>query len=138
MSEESKCTPKKISNAIIVAVIAQALLLGFLAYVGSSIFPDASMIEDPDTVAYELYTAVGGANFNFVMNLLSQFGLLACATCATTGATRLLYAMGRDNVLPRKVFGHLDSKTQVPSYCVIVVMGISVIGALFTGLGSNC
>lgn len=130
LSEESKCSPKSVSKAVIVAVIAQALLLAFLAYVGSSVFPDASMIEDQDTVAYELYMAIGGEKFNFVMNLLSQFGLLACATCATTGATRVLFAMGRDNVLPKKVFGHLDKKG-VPSYCVIIVMGLSVIGALF-------
>ena len=130
LSEESKCTPKNVSKAVIVAVIAQALLLGFLAYVGSCVFPDANMIEDPDTVAYELYMTIGGENFNFVMNLLSQFGLLACASCATTGATRVLYAMGRDNVLPRKIFGHLDKKG-IPSYCVIVVMGLSIVGALF-------
>lgn len=130
LSEESKCNAKGVSKAIIVAVILQAALLSFLAYVGSCVFPDPAMIKNPDTVAYELYTAVGGEKFNFVMNLLSTFGLMACATSAATGATRILYAMGRDRVLPKKVFGTLNKKG-IPAGCIIVVMGISFLGACF-------
>jgi amino acid transporter len=46
------------------------------------------------------------------------------------GAARLLYGMGRDNALPARLFGHVDSKTKIPSYNVMFSGAVALVGAL--------
>ena len=45
------------------------------------------------------------------------------------GASRLLYGMGRDKVIPNKIFGHLDKKNASPTYNVIFVGILALLGA---------
>ena len=52
-----------------------------------------------------LFTAYG------VMLLVSS---IACGLAGHVGASRLLYSMGRDDVLPKKIFGHLSPKKSNP------------------------
>jgi len=55
---------------------------------------------------------------------------LGTGLAGVAGAARLLYGMGRDNVLPRKFFAQLDSKHNVPAFNVIVIGLLTLIGAL--------
>jgi amino acid transporter len=56
----------------------------------------------------KLTAVVGGyqpfAPFGVVLLVSS----LACGLAGHLGAVRLLYGMGGDNLLPRRIFGHLD------------------------------
>jgi putrescine importer len=45
------------------------------------------------------------------------------------GAAKLLFGMGRDNVLPRKFFGHLAPGTTTPTYNIILIGLLSFGGA---------
>jgi amino acid transporter len=49
-------------------------------------------------------------------------------------AARVLFGMGRDNVLPRKVFAYLDPKTNNPSVNIILVSIVSWLGSLLLSL----
>src|SRR5205823_8541821 len=46
------------------------------------------------------------------------------------GAARLLFGMGRDNVLPRCVFGHLSQGSSTPTYHILIIGGLSFLGAV--------
>jgi putrescine importer len=48
-------------------------------------------------------------------------GALAFSLDMMAGVTRLLYGMGRDGVLPKKFFGYVSPKTNVPVYNVLLV-----------------
>jgi amino acid transporter len=45
------------------------------------------------------------------------------------GAAKLLFGMGRDNVLPRKFFGHVAPGTSTPTYNIILIGLLSFAGA---------
>jgi putrescine importer len=45
------------------------------------------------------------------------------------GAAKLLFGMGRDNVLPRKFFGHVAPGTSTPTYNIILIGLLSFGGA---------
>jgi len=68
--------------------------------------------------------------------LFAAFGMvllvtsLACGLAGHLGAVRLLYGMGRDNLLPKKVFGHLDAARGNPSYNVVMVGLMAYVGTL--------
>ena len=48
----------------------------------------------------------------------------------TLGAARLLFGMGRDGVLPKKFFGQLTPGTSTPTNNILLIGGISFIGAV--------
>jgi putrescine importer len=59
--------------------------------------------------------------------------IIACVGAGLTGqvgAARLLFGMGRDNVLPRRVFGRLDPKRQSPTLNICLIGIVAYVGAL--------
>lgn len=60
-------------------------------------------------------------------------GCLASSISAVTSASRILYGMGRDRILPYKVFGHLHPKYSTPTYSILII-GVASLGALFVSL----
>jgi len=63
--------------------------------------------------------------------ILSSFG---AGLAAQAGAARLLYAMGRDNVVPRKLFGYLSAKHSNPSYNICMIGVLTLAGSLLLNL----
>jgi len=51
---------------------------------------------------------------------------------------RLLYGMGRDNVLPRGLFGYLSLRRQNPSRNILFVGGLAFLGTLFISFEQAC
>ena len=62
-----------------------------------------------------------------VMLLVSS---IACGLAGHVGASRLLYSMGRDDVLPKKIFGYLSPKKSNPIYNVWIVGVLAYIGVI--------
>jgi amino acid transporter len=59
--------------------------------------------------------------------------VIACLGTGLTGqagAARLLYGMGRENVLPRGFFGHLSPRTRIPNFNVILIGGVTLAAIL--------
>ena len=50
------------------------------------------------------------------------------------GAAKLLFGMGRDNVLPRKFFGHVKPGTSTPTYNILLIGVLSFVGAVLLNL----
>jgi amino acid transporter len=48
----------------------------------------------------------------------------------TLGAARLLFGMGRDNVLPKKFFGQLKPGTSTPTNNILLIGALSFLGAI--------
>jgi len=46
------------------------------------------------------------------------------------GAARLLFGMGRDGVLPRRFFAHISSGSRTPTYNILLIGIIAVLGAI--------
>jgi amino acid transporter len=68
--------------------------------------------------------------------LFQSMGVILVVACVGTGlagiagAARLLYGMGRDNLLPRKYFARLDPKRNIPVFNVLVIGVLTLAGAL--------
>jgi amino acid transporter len=54
------------------------------------------------------------------------------------GAARLIYGMGRDNVLPRSVFGYLSPRNQNPTRNILLIGIVAFVGALAVPFGVAC
>ena len=62
-------------------------------------------------------------------------GCLASATASQASASRILFGMGRDRILPNKFFAHLNPIRKTPTYNIFLIGGISLT-ALFLSLGT--
>ena len=59
-------------------------------------------------------------------------GEFASGLTCQWGATRLLYAMGRDNVLPRRFFGQLSERWQTPVFNTVLTGAVGLIGIVMS------
>jgi len=83
-----------------------------------------------ETAFMTVCAQVGG---NVLFNAISITMVIACIASGLAGqlgAARLLYGMGKDNVLPRRFFAHLGSKNNSPVYNLLLIGVLSVFGAL--------
>jgi putrescine importer len=131
LTEESKEGPKQVGKAMKTSVlIAGGLLIGF-AYLSSLLIPDWHMIETPDTVGMELQIKVGmKTTLITALTLLNQSIVIATTITTITAASRLIYVMGRNSVLPKKVFGKLSPKFSTPVTTIVIVIAVNLAGAI--------
>jgi amino acid transporter len=82
-------------------------------------------------VILDIATRIGG-NFMFgALTLVLLVAGLASALTGQAGASRLLYGMGRDGVLPRRVFGYINPRFSTPTRGIYLMGALGLIGVLF-------
>jgi len=66
--------------------------------------------------------------------ILAAFG---SALTGGLGAARLLFGMGRDNVLPRRIFGYLSAQSGTPTNNILIIGVLSFLGAVILNRVGN-
>ncbi|HUU26929.1 MAG TPA: APC family permease [archaeon] len=73
---------------------------------------------------------VGGGVLEITLAFTLLVAHIGSGVTGMTGASRILYGMGRDKILPDSIFGHLSRKHAVPSYNIIFLGAITITGAV--------
>ncbi len=131
LSEEVTDPKKNIMRATILTCLATGIFSGIEVYVGQLVWPDFRHYPDIDTAYSFVAGRAGGMVLFHIVNATLLAATIGSGMGAQLGAARLLYGMGRDNALPRKLFGHIDVKKNIPNYNVIFSGAIALVGALF-------
>ncbi|MFB3168558.1 APC family permease [Neobacillus sp. 179-C4.2 HS] len=132
-SEETINPKKIIPKAIfLVALIGGGLFIA-IAYLSHLVYPNFQSFKDPDSAALEIAIYIGGNLFQSIFLAGYITGGLASGLSSHASVSRLLYAMGRDGVLPKRIFGHLHPKFRTPTYNIFLV-SIFALSALFVDL----
>ena len=90
-------------------------------------------IENLDGGAVEVIAHVANAGMSYFFIAAYVVGCIAASINAVASASRVLYGMGRDGLLPKKCFGYINPKFHVPSYNILI-MGAFGLTALFFSL----
>ena len=116
------------------AAIAAYSFLGFDAV--STLTEDTKNPQRNIPRAIMLVALIGGALFAafFVTGLI--IGQFTSGLAAQASVSRLLYAMGRDSVLPKKFFGKLSPRFFTPVFN-IVLCGLIGLGAVFLSVATS-
>jgi amino acid transporter len=80
---------------------------------------------------------VGGMPLFQLMGGILIVGMLGSGLTGALGAARLLFGMGRDNVLPTKIFGHVKTETNTPTYNILIIGVLAYGGAVGLGYLGN-
>jgi putrescine importer len=129
LSEEAINPKRNILRATVLTCLFTGVLAAIEVYVGQLVWPDYHHYPDVDT-AYSFVAGRAGGNLLFqLVNSTLLLATIGSGIGSQLGAARLLYGMGRDNALPRKPFGHVDVRSGVPNYNVLISGAVALIGA---------
>ncbi len=133
LSEEAKDPTRTVPKAIMIATVACGLMFVGLSYVSQLVFP-SNQFADVDAGSTDVMLAAGGQFLNVFFTAAYVAGCVGSALTSQASVARILYAMGRDGILPRKVFGHVSIRFATPTFAILVVSVISL-AALWIELG---
>jgi amino acid transporter len=120
LTEETIEPRKTIPRAILLTALIGGGIFLVLAYSTQLVHP-GSTFDDQSSAAFEIAKTIGGTLFSsfFLAGLVvAQF---ASGIAAQASASRLMYAMGRDGVLPKRIFGYLQPRLQTPMFGIVLV-----------------
>lgn len=129
LSEEVENPKRNIMLATILVCAITGALAGLEVYVAQVIWPDYRSFPDVDTAFVYVAGRAGGQWLFSLVNFSLLVASVGSGVGAQLAAGRLLYAMGRDDTVPRRFFGAL-SATGVPRNNVLLVGGVALIGGL--------
>lgn len=140
LSEEVKNPKRNVMIAAVMTCLITGIWSGTQVYLAQLSWPDwASFTKGLatevarnnalDTAIMSVANRVGGPVLDASLSIILLIGSVGSGVAGQIGGARLLYGMGRDDVIPKKIFGHLDKKHSNPNYNVIIVGILALLGA---------
>lgn len=126
LAEESKVSGKKIGIALMIVLFIQTVFHLSVTYFGIGILGDYTKITNPDTAFTSILGVVTAGFVQTFITLMISLSGVASALASQAASSRLLFGMGRDNVIPNKFFGYIHPKYKTPVFNILLM---SVIGA---------
>ncbi len=129
LAEDTVEPAKTIPRATVLVCVLQAAICVLTVYLAARVLPDYRAYSNVETVILDISQTIGGSLlFNFVTVVLMVAGLASSLT-GQAGASRLLFAMGRDGLLPSAIFAHLSPR-QTPDRAIWFMTALTLAGAL--------
>ena len=133
LAEEVENPRRNVLLASVLVCVFTGLFAAIQVYLAVLVWPDYRTLVNPETAFMDVARVVGGAKLFVGFGAILLVSSLATGLAGLIGAVRLLYSMGRDNVLPRKIFAHLNAARGNPSYNVLIAGGLAYLGTLTMG-----
>ena len=135
LAEEAIEPKKNVGRAIIIITIGMGVYFIIYSYVMQLAWPTAwQEFVNPDTASEEMVRHIGGSVLGYVWTGIYTVTCVTCCLAAQTSATRLLYGMGKDGVLPKKFFGYVHPKHKTPTRNILFTSVLAIVIGCFTDL----
>ncbi|ANI56399.1 APC family permease [Pseudomonas sp. DR 5-09] len=126
LTEETRDPRRTIPRAIMLIT-----LIGGLIFVGVSYFVQIAhpsfQFDSVDSAAYEIARNIGGDMFVSIFLIGLIVGQFASGLSAQASGSRLLFAMGRDGVLPKSFFGTLHERFGTPVNSILLCAVVALL-----------
>lgn len=130
LAEEVKNPKRNVLVAAVLVCIFTGLFSGLQVYLAQRVWPDYTTLQNHETAFMDVARIAGGPLLFTAYGIVLLVSSLACGLAGHVGAARLLYSMGRDDVLPKKVFGHLSVSRGTPVYNEWIVGLVAYVAVL--------
>lgn len=126
LAEETRDPKKAVPKAIMLTTVSAGILFIVLSYVGHLVLPTHAFT-DVDSAALDVMATAGGQFLAAFFTAAYVAGCIGSAIAAQASVSRILYAMGRDKVLPGAFFGRINQRFGTP---VLAILSVSVVSLL--------
>ena len=133
LAEEAKEPTRSVPRAIMITTIAAGVIFIGLSYLAQLVFP-SNDFTDVDSAALDVMQTAGGEFLAVFFTAAYVAGAAGSALTSQASVSRIIYAMGRDGVLPKRVFGRLSARFKTPVVAVLCVSVVSLL-AIWIDLG---
>lgn len=127
LSEEAREPRRTVPRAILLTTLGGGFIFVMLSWASALVLPDWRSIEVSDSAGIEVMAPLGGPVLVAVFLAAYISGCLASAVASQASVSRILYAMGRDGVLPGRLFGVLSARYRTPVGAILVVALVSLV-----------
>ncbi|WP_261302954.1 APC family permease [Paenibacillus andongensis] len=131
MSEETKNSEKTIPRAIMIIIITASILYLVPSFLTQLVYPQLTFV-DTDSAGFEIVKLVGGAALSSVFITVLILAIFTQGLSSVTSVSRLLFVMGRDAILPKRVFGSLHPKFNTPVTNIVIVSVVSLLALVIS------
>ncbi len=134
-TEETIEPRKTVPRAIMLVALIGGVIFVLVSYTTQLVHP-GGVFADSSSAAFDIAMRIGGNLFGAVFLtglVLAQF---ASGLAAQASASRLLFAMGRDGVLPRRIFGEISKRFRSPVFSLLIIGVVGFI-ALFLDVATS-
>lgn len=126
LTEETIKPRKTIPRAILLVLLIGGGIFLVVTYSSQLVHPGGSF-PDESSAAFTIAKIIGGDFFSSVFLaglIVTQF---ASGLAAQASVARLLYAMGRDSVFPKKIFGYIQPRFSTPAINIMLSGAVGLI-----------
>jgi amino acid transporter len=130
LAEDVQNPRRSVPLATVLTVLLTGAFSSLQVYLGQRVWPDYHGFPNVETAFMDVCQRVGGA---VLYDAMAAILIVACFGSALTGqvsSARILFSMGRENLLPRKLFAYLDPRRNTPAWNFWMVGLLSLGGAM--------
>jgi amino acid transporter len=120
-------------NVLVAAVAVcgfTGLFGGLLVYLAHLVWPDYNTFPNVETAFIDVTRRAGGLFLFQAMATVLVIANVGAGMTTQVGAARLLFGMGRDNVIPRRFFTYLQPRRNTPSHNIWLIGILAYFGSL--------
>ena len=129
---EDTVNPKRdIGFATVLVCLLQAVICVITVYLASIVWPDYRTFPEAETAILDIGRRIGGTLMFGSLTIVLLVAGLASALTSQAGASRLLYGMGRDGVLSKRLFAYINPRFSTPTRAIYLMGALSLFGVLF-------
>jgi amino acid transporter len=130
LAEDTINPERDISIATVLVCVIQTVFCVATVYLAALVWPDFHSYPESETVILDIGQRAGGPWMMGFLTFILLVAGLASALTGQAGASRLLLGMGRDGVISRRIFAHVDPRYSTPSRSVYLMGAVSLIGSI--------
>ena len=139
MYVEEARTPQIVPRAIMLTVLIGGGIFIVTSYFTQALFPDWNVFAPngdrqyvDDSTLPIIGELVGGQTMKIILTAAGFAATIASLLASQASVARMLLVMGRNNVLPKKVFGFVNPQTKTPTLNVILAGLVCLTGVFLT------
>ncbi len=130
LAEDAKDPRRDIGRATLLVCLICGCLFVVQSYLAQLVWPDFHSFSPVETAFMDIGRLVGGVALFYFLSFVLVVAGLASAIAGQASASRLLCGMGRDRLLPYRIFGYVHPRLGTPIYSVLLMGGVHLAGAL--------
>lgn len=130
LAEDVENPKRNVLLATVLVCLFTGVFGGLEVYLGHLVWPNWRTFPNLETAFMDICSRVGGVLLFNAMGVILVLAAFGSGLTGGLGAARLLFGMGRDNVLPRRVFGYLSPGSSTPTYNILIIGFLTLVGAV--------